>query len=306
MRRVLKVQDEILSTLRDFLRQKGFVEILPPIIGPVTDPGIRGARQATIDYYGRRFKVMSSMILYKQMVTASLEKIFAVSPNIRLEPVESVVTGRHLAEFRQVDVEQAEADYAAVMRLAEGLVQSVCRRINRRCRRELEGLERELTVPKIPFRRISYKKAIELLSSEGFNVKPGTELSWKEEKALSIMFSEPFFILEYPVTARGFYDREDPGRPGVLRDFDLIYPEGFGEAISGGEREYTYEGVIARMRSTGEDPKDYDWYLGMLKAGIGPSAGFGIGVERLTKWICGLKTVWDAVPFPKVPGVISP
>ena len=96
---ILRVQDEILSALRDFLRNEGFIEILAPIISPVTDPGIRGAKQVSIDYYGAQFKVMSSMILYKQMAVASLGKIFALSPNIRLEPIESISTRMHLAEL---------------------------------------------------------------------------------------------------------------------------------------------------------------------------------------------------------------
>ena len=60
------------------------------------------------------------------------------------------------------------------------------------------------------------------------------------------------------------------------------------------------------MRIRGDNPAEYKWYLEMLKDGIPLSAGFGIGVERLTRWICGLKNIWDAVPFPKVPGIISP
>ncbi len=91
-----------------------------------------------------------------------------------------------------------------------------------------------------------------------------------------------------------------------MRDFDLLYPEGFGEAISGGEREYLYEKVIERMKFKGEVLEDYGWYLNMLKEGVSPSAGFGIGVERLTRYICGLEKIWEAVPFPKVPGIISP
>jgi len=282
------------------------LEVLAPIIGPVTDPGIRGAKQATIDYYGASFKVMSSMILYKQMAVRSLEKIFALSPNIRLEPVESVATGRHLAEFRQVDVEQANATYRDVMCLAERLLHYICQKITEKFEQELRQLNRNLKVPTIPFKALTYEEALKLLHSEGFSVKYGKEIPWKEEKAISTMFEEPFFIVDYPVSARGFYDREDLNSPGILRDFDLIYPEGFGEAASGGEREHTYKGVIKRMQLTGENPIKYGWYLEMLKDGVCPSAGFGIGVERLTRWICGLRTVWEAVPFPKVPGIISP
>lgn len=303
---VLMVQDEILSAIRDFLRNEGFIEILAPIIGPVTDPGIRGARQVTVSYYGTSFKVMSSMILYKQMAVTSLGKVFAVSPNIRLEPIESLTTRRHLAEFRQVDVEQAGISYQNAMKLAERLVQYVCQRVKEKCRHELERLDRRLRVPKTPFKRITYHEAVDLLRSKGLSLNYQEEIPWEAEETISTMFDEPFFIIDYPITARGFYDREDPEKPGILRDFDLIYPEGFGEAISGGEREHTYKGVVKRMQLMGEDPAKYGWYLDMLKDGICPSAGFGIGVERLTRWICGLHAIWEAVPFPKVPGVISP
>lgn len=306
MKNILKIQDEILSAIRNFLRSNGFIEILAPIIGPVTDPGIRGAKQVSINYYGTPFKIMSSMILYKQMAVSSLQKIFAVSPNIRLEPTASITTGRHLAEFRQVDLEQAHASYYDVMDVAERLVQYVCKRVSKECGDLMGALERKLRTPTLPFQKLTYEEALDMLASKGFKVEYGKEIPWPEEKALSAMFQEPFFIIDYPITARGFYDREDPERPGILRDFDLLYPEEFGEAVSGGEREHTFKGVVKRMQMTGEDPAAYDWYLDMLKDGIPPSAGFGIGVERLTRWICGLRAVWEAVPFPKVPGIASP
>jgi asparaginyl-tRNA synthetase len=112
---VIRIQDEILSALRDCLRSIGFIEILAPIIGPVTDPGMRGASQVSFDYYGTQFKIMSSMILYKQMAVNSFDKVFALSPNIRLEPDVTRETGRHLSEFRQLDLEVANASYFDAM-----------------------------------------------------------------------------------------------------------------------------------------------------------------------------------------------
>jgi asparaginyl-tRNA synthetase len=306
MRLILRVQDEALSALRDYLRGEGFIEILAPIIGPVTDPGIRGARQVSIDYYGHRFKLMSSMILYKQMALLSVDRVFALSPNVRIEPEDSVRTCRHLAEFRQVDLEMAHATYHDAMDLCEGMVAYVLDRVSRACSWELEELGRNLRVPRTPFERISYGEAVEMLRAEGFRVEPGGEIPWDAEEAISRMFDNPFWISDYPISARGFYDREDPERPGILRDFDLIYPEGYGEGVSGGEREYKAERVLERMRMRGEDPREYGWYIEMLRDGIPPSAGFGIGVERLTRYICGLRNIWDAVPFPKVPGIPSP
>ena len=306
MRAVLRVQDEALSALRDYLRSNGFVEILAPIIGPVTDPGIRGAKQAVIDYYGHRYKIMSSMILYKQMAILAHPKVFALSPNVRLEPVEALHTGRHLTEFRQVDVEMADVSYDDAMKVAEELLAYVCARVRESCSDELASLGRELRVPKTPFKRLTYDEVHDILTDMGYKFRYGEEIPWEAEEAISREFEEPFFVIDYPISARGFYDREDPARPGILRDFDMMYPEGYGEAVSGGEREYTYEKVLARMRMTGEDPSDYGWYLDMLKEGIPPSAGFGIGVERLTRFLCGLKYIWEAVPFPKLPNLLSP
>ena len=304
--RVLKIQDEIVSENRAFLKRKGFLEILAPIIGPVTDPGIRGAKQVSIDHYGANFKIMSSMILYKQMMITAIPKIFALSPNIRLEPLETVKTRRHLTEFRQIDLEVANATYKDVMELGERMLCHIMAKMKQKCSKELEEQKRILKVPRRPFKKYAYKEAIEILKNLGIHIEYGLEIHWNGEEALSKVHSEPFWITDYPITARGFYYRKHEDNPAILKDFDLIYPEGFDEAISGGEREYRYDKVVERMRRSGENISDYGWYLDMLRSGIPLSAGFGIGVERLTRFICGLENIWDAVPFPRVAGVHSP
>ena len=306
MVRILKIQDAIVTAIRDFLHERNFIELQAPIIGPVSDPGIRGAKQVSIDFYGSEFKLMSSMILYKQMAVSSLGKIFSISPNIRIEPIETIKTGRHLSEFRQVDIEEAYASYEDVMTLAEELIYYVCSEVKDNCNGNLERLGRKLRLPIPPFQRITYEEAIKELDDMGFRIKYGDEIPWDAEEALSASKKEPFFIVDYPRKARGFYYSEHSDRPGILRDFDLIYPEGYGEAVSGGEREYRHEQVLERIEESGEDTQKYGWYLDMLKHGIPQSAGFGIGIERLTRWICGLDKIWEATPFPKVPGVISP
>jgi asparaginyl-tRNA synthetase len=303
---VIRIQDEILSALRDHLRSIGFIEILAPIIGPVTDPGTRGAKQVSFDYYGTQFKIMSSMILYKQMAVNSFDRIFALSPNIRLEPDATRETGRHLSEFRQLDLEIAHASYFDAMTIGEQMVTNVVKRVKVNCAYNLEVLSRDLKIPQIPFKKVTHNDAIEYLMKKGLGLNQGEEIPWSAETTLSKSFGDFFWLIDYPRTARGFYDREDKDRPGVLRDFDLFYPEGYGEAISGGEREYEYEKVAGRILSTGESPEAYKWYLKMLKDGTTPSAGFGIGVERLTRYVCGKEYIWDALPFPKVPGIVSP
>ena len=306
MQRVLRIQAALGSAIREYLNGQGFVELLPPIIGPASDPGIRGAKQAIIDFYGRPYTVMSSAILYKQMMAAALGRVYFFSPNVRLEPLETATTRRHLVEFVQVDIEEAGVGYLDAMRRAEDLVSYVHDRIKERFAGELSSLGRSLNGAHAPFRRLPYEEALKILADHDRPIPYGVELPWDHEEYLSSLFQEPFFVYDYPRESRGFYDREDPDRPGILRDFDLLYPEGFGEAISGAERQFEYDKVVRRLRETGEDPAKYGWYLDMLREGIPPSAGFGIGIERLTRYICGLKAVWEARPYPKVAGVFSP
>ncbi len=306
MQRVLRIQAGLGDAMREYLNGQGFTELLPPIIGPASDPGIRGAKQAVIDFYGRPYKVMSSAILYKQMMAAALGKVYFFSPNVRLEPPETASTRRHLVEFVQVDIEEAGAGYFDAMRRAEELVSYVHDRIKERFAGELSALGRSLNGAHAPFHRLRYEEALEILADHGRPVPLGIELPWEHEEFLSSLFREPFFIYDYPRQSRGFYDREDPDRPGILRDFDLLYPEGYGEAVSGAERQYEYDTVVRRLRDAGEDPSGYGWYLDMLREGIPQSSGFGIGIERLTRYICGLGAIWEARPYPKVAGVYSP
>lgn len=306
MQRILRIQAALGTAIREYLNGQGFTELLPPIIGPASDPGIRGAKQAVIDFYGRPYTVMSSAILYKQMMAAALGRVYFFSPNVRLEPLETASTRRHLVEFVQVDIEEAGAGYADAMRRAEDLLSYVHDRVKSEQSGELSALGRSLNGAHAPFRRLRYEEALQILAEHGRPVAHGVELPWEHEEYLSSLFHEPFFIYDYPRASRGFYDREDPDRPGILRDFDLLYPEGYGEAVSGAERQYEYDKVVERLRETGEDPSKYGWYLDMLREGIPQSSGFGIGIERLTRYVCGLGAIWEARPYPKVAGVYSP
>jgi asparaginyl-tRNA synthetase len=309
-RSVLTIQHRMLTAVRDFLRGQGFTELLPPIIGPVTDPGARGAKQIDVDYYGHRYKLMTSVILYKQASLTTFDKIFCIAPNVRLEPLETASTSRHLAEFHQIDVEVANASRDEIMQLAEDLVSHAIRHIVAEVPEELGWLGRDVSVladsMSEPFGRRSHADAVADLHSMGHSQSPDAEIDWVGEAILSREARRPFFITDYPKGSRGFYDKESREQPGVLRNFDLIAPEGYGELCSGSEREHDYATIIARIRETGENPAKYGWYLQMLRDGIPGSAGFGIGVERLTRYIAGLHSVWQASAYPKIPGVATP
>ncbi len=291
-RAILTIQHELISSLRGFLISKGFFEVLAPVIGPATDPGIRGAHIVNFDYYGTPYKVMSSMILYKQMALSVFDRVFSLSPNVRLETPESMKTGRHLAEFYQLDLEAARTQYTEIMDLGEQLICHCLDTVKRKCLDELSLLKRDLPHLNPPFERVPHTVFEEKLSIEG-------EIPWKQEKAISEKCKNPFWIVDYPAGSRGFYYLE---RNGVLKSMDLIMPEGYGEIISGGEREYEYERVKALLEKECI-AEEYAWYLDMLKVGVPPSAGLGLGIERLTRYVCGLDHIWESSPFPKVPGI---
>jgi asparaginyl-tRNA synthetase len=144
------------------------------------------------------------------------------------------------------------------------------------------------------------------LRGQGHPQSPDAEIDWAGEASLSRDADRPFFITDYPTGCRGFYDRQDPERRGVLRNFDLIAPGGYGELVSGSERESDYAAIVTRMRESGENPAKYQWYLEIAREGIPASAGFGMGVERLVRFLTGLDAVWRVSAFPKLPGVMAP
>ena len=83
-------------------------------------------------------------------------------------------------------------------------------------------------------------------------------MAWRARKRAA-KASRPFFLTDYPKGSRGFYDRENPQRPGFLRNFDLIAAEGYGELCSGSEREHEYATIVARMRERGHShPQRHD------------------------------------------------
>ena len=289
---VLHIKSEIMRAAGEYLREQGFVEILPVILSPVTDPLHHETYAGTVDYYGRPYTLTKSMILHKQIALRTVPRIFAFSPNVRMEPEERAPLRRYLAEFVQLDLEVRDASRDEIMAIGEGLFVAVVRAVLVTCADELTTLGRVLTVPETPFARIPYQNATEQYGEH------------YDDQLSSSLFA-PAWLIDFPRAVREFYDREDPTRPGVLLDMDLIYPEGYGEALSGGEREHTLPRILRRLKQDGIPPERFSAYLRFVKEGLPASAGFGIGIERLTRYICGLDHIMEARLFAKVPGAVD-
>ncbi|AKA48536.1 asparagine synthetase [uncultured archaeon] len=291
-RRILHVNSEVRKSLRDFFIGEGFYELSPVILGPVTDPLNHPVSDASINYYGHKYGLTQSMIFHKQIALLSYEKLFIFSPNVRLEPLDRQATGRHLAEFSQLDVEVRDFSKDDAISLAERMYCFVIEQVRKSCAEDLEFFGRALSVPHIPFRRYDYSLAKERYGEEF-------------EASLSENHKDPFFIENVALLDREFYDREMEERPGILSDMDMVYPEGFGEALSGGEREYQLERIIDRIKKKGQTFEQFKYYLEVARMGLPRSAGFGIGIERLVRYVLGLRNIEDATLFPKVIGKFS-
>ncbi len=292
LRRAVKIQSEIIQTARDFLKEQGFVEILPVIISPITDPLLDFRIRGEIECYGFKYQLTKSMIFHKQIALHSVPRVFSFSPNVRIEPSERKTSGKHLIEFVQLDLEAKEASREEVIRLGERLVVTILENIKATCQEDLEFFEREIKVPSLPFPSLTHREAVQRFGQD-------------YETPLSQSLSQPLWLLDFPVEEREFYDLEYPDRPDVCKDMDLIYPEGYGEALSGGEREFEPDKIKKRMERKGIDVASYELYIQFAERGLFPSAGFGIGVERLTRYICGLESIELTRLFAKLPGIFG-
>ncbi|OAA32533.1 tRNA synthetase class II (D K and N) [Kosmotoga arenicorallina S304] len=290
VRNAVKVKASVIAYATEFLRKKGFVELLPTIVSPLTDPLNHEVFNVRFDYYGTEYQLTQSMIFHKQLAVTAFERIFIVSPNVRLETVEKKDSGKHLFEFTQIDLEMKEAKREEVMDLIENLLVYVISGVKQSCKKELEFLGSDMKVPSIPFRKVKYMDAFQ-------------EYGGDFEEILSKRAAEPFWLIDIPIGDREFYDKlSEDGQ--TLLDMDLILPGGFGEVLSGGEREHDYEQILRRMEYKGTSIEDFSWYLQIAEEeGLVPSAGCGFGVERLTRYICNLSHVSLTRLFPKVPGM---
>ncbi|AKI97386.1 asparagine synthetase A [Kosmotoga pacifica] len=290
VQKAVKVKAEVIARATEFLREQGFVELLPTIVSPLTDPLNHEVFNARFDYYGTIYRLTQSMIFHKQLAVTAFDRIFIVSPNVRLETEDKKDSGRHLFEFTQIDLEMKGAKREVVMNLIEELLVYVISSVKRSCSEELRALGSEVKVPAIPFKKVKY---LEVLKEYGKDF----------EKILSERATEPLWLVDIPINNREFYDKlSEDGQ--TLLDMDLILPQGFGEVLSGGEREYDYERILMRMEYKNTDRNDFEWYLRIAEdGGLVPSAGCGFGVERLTRYICNLPHVSLTRLFPKVPGM---
>lgn len=302
---ILRVRDEVERACRDFFHERGFILFDAPILTPNACEGTTNLFE--MDYFGERKAYLTqSGQLYAEAGALAFGKVYCFGPTFRAEKSK---TRRHLTEFWMVEPEVAFFTLREDMELAEEFICYIVARVLERRRDELKTLERDLAVLERavkPFPRISYDEAIERLRAKGFPIKWGDDLGGDEETALSAEFDRPLMVHRYPLQCKAFYMKRDPERPEVALCVDLLAPEGYGEIIGGGQREDDYETLKRAIESHHLPLEPLQWYLDLRRWGSVPHAGFGMGVERVVCWLCGLHHLREAIPFPRMMERLEP
>jgi asparaginyl-tRNA synthetase len=273
------ITTKTLSYMTNAFVERGFSWFLPVVFSKVTDPlwpdpsaSIEG--RIEVDMYGEKVMAMQSMIVHKITACSLLyDRLFTLSPNIRLERRDRATTGRHAYEFTQLDFEMRYASSRDVMDMVEEMTCGLISYLKRTSKEELAYLGRDLAVPERPFR--VYEREAK-----------SDEFCW---------------VVDMP---REFYDFEDPDS-GFWDNYDLMLP-GIGEVLSGSRRESDYDRIVRKMDRDGVRKENFRALLDLAGSGrIRPTAGAGIGLERLIAWMCGAKHVCEVQPFPRIPGLVG-
>ena len=291
-RAIFRVQHTVLETMRDFLSEDGFVEVhTPRIIASATEGG---AALFPVKYFEHEAFLAQSPQLYKEQLTLSLEKVFEIGPFFRAEESD---TRRHLNEFISVDIEQAFATAEDVMSVLEKLIRHVCGTVMERCQRELEILEHQIEVPKVPLERFTYDEILEELEREQIHVPWGEDLPTLACRKLGELHPHFYFITDWPAESKTFYIKPQDDTPKLCEGFDLMWR--WIEIASGGTRVHSKQLLIERLRKQELDPESFKHHLKAFDYGMPPHAGWAIGLDRLMMVLTGRKNIREVVLFPR-------
>jgi len=296
---IMKIRSTVTGAIHEYFRSKGFYEFQSPIIIP--GGAEEGPTMFELDYFGKKLYLAQTWQLYAEAAMYGLEKIYCIAPSFRAEKSK---TSRHLTEYWHTEMEVAWANLNDLMNYAEEMIKYVIKIVLEKNQNELKYLKRDIKKLqpslKKKFPRITYDKALKILKEKKkMNVSWGKDLRTIEEEKLMELYDTPIFVTNYPKDVMAFYKPRDPKNPKTAKCFDLLAPEANGELIGGSERDTNLKELKESLKKKGEKLEDYSYYFDIHSYGVIPHGGYGLGTERLIKWICGLDTIKDAIAFPR-------
>jgi len=299
---IQRVRNTVINAIYEFLNNEGFIKIDSPILTPAACEGTTELFEMKYFDEGKAYLSQSGQ-LYIEAAIASFGKVFDFGPVFRAEKSK---TKRHLTEFWMMDAEMAFYDHKMNLEVQENLIAHVAKKVLEINQKELDILERDKTALekiKAPFNRLIYKEAITMLQELGSDIKDGEDLGNDDETLIMTRFDKPLFIEKWPADIKAFYMKRDGD---LALCADMIAPEGHGEVIGGSQREDDYATMKKRIVDDKLPEEAFTWYLELRKYGSVPHSGFGIGLERLVGWMCGVQHVRETIPFPRMINRIYP
>lgn len=295
---ILKFRSLMMSCVRKWFEKNNFLEIDAPILTPV--PLYDDGTAMGIDVKDEKVFLTQCVGYYLEAAIHAFERVYNMGPSFRGEESRSP---RHLMEYHHIKAEIAFADLEDIIRLVEDLIHH----ITTVCWNEGGDLVNAIGTTmcvdglQTPFARISYEDAIKHLQSKQFAIDFGRGLGEKEEKELSTLFKGPFWVTGIPRIVEPFPYCIDPANTQITRVADLIASNGYGELLGTAEKIHDLPTLDARMAEKGKGgDQRYEWIREVHQLGCVPHSAFGMGVERMVRWLLNIPHVRDAIPFPRI------
>jgi len=301
---IMKIRNTLIRAIRDYFDSKDFINLDAPIFTPNACEGTSTLFKT--EYFGENAYLTQSGQLYMEAGAMAFGKVYCFGPTFRAEKSK---TRRHLTEFWMVEPEVAFNDLEANMILAEDFLVYVISRALEKHKEDFKIIERDTTkleqVQK-PFIRLSYDDSVKKLNELGSPIQWGTDFGAEDETILTQQYDRPIIVHRFPTVFKAFYMKEDPTNPKLSMSMDILAPEGYGEVIGGGEREIRLEVLEKKIQEHNLPREAFEWYFDLRRYGSVPHAGFGLGLERLVTWVCGLHHVRETIPFPRMMERLTP
>ncbi|MFW9874787.1 MAG: asparagine--tRNA ligase [Candidatus Thorarchaeota archaeon] len=296
---ILKIRHTVVGAIHEFFRSRGYYEFDAPIFQPSQSEG--GSTLFEVKYFDDITYLSQTWQLYAEAGIFSLGKIYNMGPTFRAEKSK---TSRHLSEFWMAEMEAAWMHLDEVTEVAKDEIRFIVKEVLKQNKKELEILGRDIKLlehyAKAKYPTIKYSEALDILNIKyNMNVPWGKDLRTIEEAKIADHFKVPVVVTHYPIEIMGFYKPPSKENPKEALCFDMLAPEGYCEIVGGSERSLLLDDMIKRLEADGEDPKNYEWYFELRRYGSVPHSGYGVGVERVIMWLCGIDNIKDAIPFPR-------
>ena len=309
---IMRVRATVIKAIKDFFDGNGFKQMDSPMLTPNASEGTSTLFETKYFDLGSAYLSQSGQ-LYAEATALALGKVYTFGPAFRAEKSK---TRKHLTEFWMVEPEMAFFDINDDMDLAEDLVEYIVQTVLKTNMKELVLLERDIEkLEKIrrPFHRMSYDDAVEWLQKNNIPLKKkvdnqeieipfpwGEDFGSPQEEAIMEQFDKPCIIHRYPSEVKAFYMKRDPNNDKVVLAMDMLAPEKGGEIIGGSQREDDEQLLLERIQRDNLPEDAFQWYLDLRRYGSVPHSGFGLGVERVVKWITGAAHIREVIPFPRM------